>query len=338
MKTSRRRHARTAYALLELVIAIGVLLVIAAILAVAADGTRRRGRLAGSIENLRQYATAYHAYTHDSMDRIATFSWRAGVNYGFGGVAANDQQAAANQAVDIIRRLGNRPELGTINSWIPHLLYNHLVLADYMGDELPMRWAVSPGDLPRLAWQRDPRRFTELSVNSRPASPGSGSAAARWPYSSSYEIPPAFFTPDQAEGAVQTVTQANTHNTYFVPGNAPFGRRTMSEIAFPSQKAMTYEGVQRFFGPRQAFFAYEEARIPVLMADGSAGIRTTDFCNRGFQPNTPSSPSPTAFTYQPDLGFEPATLSGQQSDVVTGHMRWTRRGLGGRDFGGPEAP
>jgi hypothetical protein len=335
------RHTRSvgrAFALVELVVVVGVVGAACVLMMVGSVDARRRARLSGSVENLRLYATGMSAYGADSADRVATFSWRAGVNYGFGGVAPSDMQAAANQAIDIIRRRAGRTELQPLSSWVPHLLYNHLVLVDYLGQELPARWAVSPGDVTRIAWQRDPRNFASLNPQSRPFSVGDGSQAARWPYSSSYEMPPAFYSPDQASGSVQTISQASTHNTYIVPANPTMGTRVMSEVLYPSHKAMMYETVQRFFGPRQAYFAYEEARVPVLMADGSVGVRGTESCNRGFQPNTPTSPSPTSFNYQPDLGYEPATLSGAAQDVVFGHMRWTRRGLLGRDFGAAQVP
>lgn len=326
------------YVMGELVIAGGVVLLACVILCVASSDHRRRARLGGSIENLRQFATSSSAYSADSADRVPTFSWRAGVNYGFGGVAATDIMAAGNQAIDIIRRRGSRPELQPIQSWIPHLLYNHLVLIDYLGQDLPARWSVSPGDTTRVAWQRDPRNIGALPVTSRPSSVGDGTLAARWAYSSSYEMAPAWFSPDEAVGSVQTISQSSTHNTYIIPTSFPLGTRVMSEVLYPSHKAMVYETVQRFFGARQAYFAYEEARVPVLMADGSVGVRGTESCNRGFQPNTPTSQSPTTFSYTPDLGFEPATLSGQSQDMVVGHMRWTKRGLRGRDFGAAQVP
>jgi hypothetical protein len=101
---------------------------------------------------------------------------------------------------------------------------------------------------------------------------------------------------------------------------------------------MMYEKEQRFFGPRHAFFLHTEARVPVLLADGSAGIRTTNHSNDGFYPITPQNPTPTRVNYAPELSWEAPTLNGGVNEFVNGHIRWTRSGLLGRDFGGPEVP
>jgi hypothetical protein len=109
-------------------------------------------------------------------------------------------------------------------------------------------------------------------------------------------------------------------------------------VAFPSQKAMVYEQFQRFFGSRVLYGAYEEARVPILFADGGVSVRATNDSNLGFFPNSPFNPGPLRFNYRPDLGYEPPALNGASAELVTGHYRWTRSGLHGRDFGGPEVP
>ncbi len=223
---------------------------------------------------------------------------------------------------------GNRPDIQPITTWLPHILYTHLVLIDYLDQELPAKWVVSPGDVTRLAWQRDPVNFDALPTSGRPSG-ASGNIGARWPYSSSYETPPPSSLPTKTEGSAQTVTQAAQHNQYNIPaGDGWLGRRLLSEIAFPSQKAMTYESVQRFFGPRQAFCLYQEARVPVMTADGSASIRTTSFTNQGFNPNTPTSPLPTTTAYTPDLNWESATLNGTPAENVLGFNALVSSGPG----------
>jgi hypothetical protein len=109
-------------------------------------------------------------------------------------------------------------------------------------------------------------------------------------------------------------------------------------VRYPSHKAMMYETNQRFFGSRELFFMYPEARVPVLMADGSAGVRSIKQSNPGFQPNMPTDPNPTRVLYTPELSWETPTASGEASETVNGGIRWTRSGLRGRDFAGPEVP
>jgi hypothetical protein len=224
---------------------------------------------------------------------------------------------------------------------VPHLFYGHLVLADYLQQALPAPGYVSPGDHNRLAWQRNPATlFCQLT--NRPNVGSCGPNEARWPYSSSYEQGIAFWCPDGTytgpNGTVNTVSQASTHFQFTVPSGVPFGRRLLSEVTYPSQKAMVWEQVQRFYGKRELFFAYAEARVPVMFVDGSVSVRNTQDCNNGFNPNTPSSPSVTNFAYTPDPNWEPPTANGAPSENVIGHMRWTRTGIRGRDFGGAEVP
>jgi hypothetical protein len=72
------------------------------------------------------------------------------------------------------------------------------------------------------------------------------------------------------------------------------------------------------------------------MADGSASVRSTSSVNPGFRPAQPTHPDPTVASYQPDTNWEPPTRSGAASETLIMHLRFTRRGLRGRDFNGPE--
>jgi type II secretory pathway pseudopilin PulG len=339
MKQSSRTGGAPAFVMAELASVVLIVAVLMALLLLGSADSRRRSRLAGSVQNLQQIAAAGQSYSADSADRVWAFSWRAGIDYGFGGVAADDTQAAANQAVDIIRRRGSRPDLTPIATWLAPLFYSHLVLVDYLEESIPERHYVSPGDHNRLAWQTDPVNLY-CDLPNRANYPSCGAYDARWPYSSSYELGIAFWCPDGAyngpNGPVGTVSQAQQHNLFQIGGNTPMGRRLMSEVTFPSQKAMMWEQVQRFFGQRELFFAYTEARVPVMFADGSVSVRNTQDCNNGFNPSIPSSPIPSSFAYVPDFNWEPATANGLPSENVSGHMRWTRTGIRGRDFAGPE--
>jgi hypothetical protein len=270
------------------------------------------------------------AYAADSADQVCMFSWRAGQSYSQYpdlNNAPTDNQAAANQAVDILRRRGGRLDIGPFFAWIPHISYSNLVLADYLGSGVPLQIAICPEDKIRLQAAIDPIGFEHCI----PPSPGCGSGS-RSAYGSTYEIQPSFFSADSGN----TVHQATYTNLYYVAGI--LGRRRTSEVHYPSQKAMLYEQHGRHREPRLAFFAYDEAKIPMLAADGSAAVRATADTGLGWDPSRPTDPNPTVMAYLPSPPWETPTLSGQPSDQVVGHYRWTRRGLGGRDFGGPEVP
>src|SRR6185295_177431 len=95
----------------------------------------------------------------DNEDRVFSFSWRQGERHvdpdGYVYPAASsDLQAAADQAVSIIRRRAGRPDMTAVFNWIPHIFYNYLALVDYLGRPLPAEFAVSPSDHTVLAWQR----------------------------------------------------------------------------------------------------------------------------------------------------------------------------------------
>lgn len=334
----KSRVSRTrGFILTEAVILVLVVGIVLAILAVSASEARRQASLGNDLANLRQLGAGYAAYGGDNADRVASFSWEPGIDYGFGGIAPNGTSAAANQAWHILRTRTGRPEWfgSTPPNWVPHILYSHLVLLDYLDTNLPHHSVVSPEDRIRLLWQQDPYEgFEALGENQRPVP--IILANRRWPFSSSYELAPAFYSPD----VTPTIEQGGgtDHNVYLTPTGTELGRRRLTEIAFPAQKVMMYDQYERHFGPRTAFFMYSDARVPLLLADGAATVRRTDTTNRGFYPGTPTAPGQlTRVAYRP-AAWEPPTLSGEPAQLLTAHYRFTRSGLRGRDFGGPEVP
>ena len=64
-------------------------------------------------------------------------------------------------------------------------------------------------------------------------------------------------------------------------------------------------------------------------------MRSTRSANPGWHPFRPASAISTLFFYAPDT-WEPPTTDGSFSETVTGYYRWTRGGIMGRDFDGPE--
>jgi hypothetical protein len=294
-----------------------VLGVLAALLLVATGESRRRAGLAASEENLGRLGGVTASYAGDNADLYWGFSWKAGdklSQWGDLNNAPGDNEAHANQAVDIIRRRAdvNFPrQFG----WIADVFYSYLVLADYLDEPLPMTYAASPADGQLRGWQVDKQTAPNV----------------RLPYSSSYELPTAFY--DKSEVGMR-ISQSTLHNTFSIPGGVVLGARTTADVAFPSQKVHLYDRYQRQFGNRTAFFAYPEARLPLLFADGSVDVRKTGDGNRGWQPNSPTSPQPTVYTYQPQE-WEAPIPKGESSQLY-GYLRWTRAGIAGRDYGGPE--
>jgi hypothetical protein len=323
MATTYRKGARRGAALIEAVVATAVVGVVLAVFSLAATDSRRNASPSDSINNLKQFAWASSQYTADCNERLWSYS--------------GDLQAAAAQATDIINRRTNLDLITPVN-WIPHVLYSHLVLVDHLNLPLPTPWAADPADENRMVWQRcasepNPQAcFFALPPTQRP---GSNNESLRYMVSSSYQLGPAFFSEDQRQPGSNTLESAlTTHYTYNV-GHLPLGDRHVTQVAFPSRKVMMWDQYQRHFGARVAYYAYAEARVPVLMVDGSAGVRATSESNPGFYPNNPQHPSALRFNYAPRV-WELPTLSGGATDLVTGYYQWTRGGLTGNDFGAPE--
>lgn len=327
--------SRRAYALVDLVMLLVIVTAAAALLVLTTSRTRKLSSLGESLGNLRQFTTGMTSYAADNADAVYSYTWRAGVAYpsqypDLRGPHSDDLTAAASQAVDILRRRADRPDLPRPSGWFPHPLYSHLVLADYLGVALPMRFAISPEDSQRLAWANDPAGFQQGRYQPQP----SGSEM-RWPYSSSYEMGAAFYSENWAVNPNSYITNSTSHSTWLITGS-PFVIRRTAQVAFPSQKAFMWDSVQRHFGSRQVYFMYPEARIPIVFADGSARVRASQTANLGFDPSRYSAAFPLTLQYQPQA-WEPQVPAGAGSSV-TARYRFTRAGLLGRDFDGDEVP
>ena len=319
---------------------LSLLLIIAttiALLVLASHDSRRRSRQGCSIDNLRFFASGTQSYAADNAGRFWSYSWTAGpqnTEYPDLNFAADNLTATTHEAIYLIRQFGETPQFG-IAGWAPQFTSNHLPLLRHLGLPMISRQAVSPEDSQQLNWQRGEAAFLQSS----PRPEGSVSSILRFMYSSSYESGPAFWSPDAAaavNGMVQpTVNQGPWHYSFIVPPSMTFGQRRLDEVRFPSSKAHMWDRYQRDLGSRMPYFSVSEARIPVLCVDGSSGLRAAANTNHGFRPSTPMNPSPTTFAYQPDA-WEPPTTTGDPSQILTGRQRWTRWGLRGRDFNGPE--
>ncbi len=340
-RTIRSRAA--AFTLIELLVVIAILAILVAILLPAVAEARVIARKVICETNLRQIGVAGSNYATDFKDRIYSFTWRRGQAYtDWIGAANDDNQAQANQAVDILRRRADRTDITQITLWTPHVFYSHLVLNDYLAQRLPERGMACPEDRQRIRWQEsvypDPAGFFRLTPNiERP--PGEGNSQKRWPYSSSYSLVPAAYSPDQLLAGVLTVQQAGQHNQYTMgsPTRTKLGDRKLADVAFPQNKVFNYERYARHFSKRPLYYAYPQVKAPLLFFDGSVTTRRTADSNKGFRPNSPTATVPLTYLYSPDP-WEPRPLNASAaSELVTGHYQWTRAGLKGVDFGGQEA-
>jgi len=336
---------RKGFTLIELLIVIAIIALLVGILLPALSEARKVARKSICESNMRQFGVAVNNYATDFTDRLASFTWKKGQVYtDWIGAAPDATAAAANQAIDILRRRAFRTDLTAIPQWIPHVLYSHLVLNDYLQQRLPEKMVACPEDRLRLRWQEsiatDPDGFFQLVPNvDRPA--GNSPAEKRWPYSSSYSFIPAAWSPDKSQiingVVVPTVSQGATHGTFAVPAGGAttiLGLRKLSDVQFTSQKVLMYDSHSRHFDKRRdLYYAYKESRLPLLFFDTSVRTIKTSDTGEGFRPTTPANPAPTTFAYAPE-GWEPRTRSGAATETVIGHYRWTREGLRGMDVSG----
>jgi hypothetical protein len=238
------------------------------------------------------------------------------------------------QGTDILRRLTGRADLPVIDDWAPSSEFSHLVLADYLGGTALLRFAVSPGDRNKQLWSNDVEGFDQGAYVPTSPDPRADARQKRWPYSSSYRVPMAFFVPDAFTATTGTVMTIN--DSYWEYGPIPnFGERRAIEVAFPSQKVFVYDSAQWQGVRRPVFWPYPWARVPLLLFDGSARVRATGQCNRGFLPSNPRIVFPTMFGYT-FRAWDPPSHSGNASETLTGYYSYTRAGLLGRDVDGAE--
>jgi prepilin-type N-terminal cleavage/methylation domain-containing protein len=344
MSRNVRRGARLprGFTLIELLVVIAIIALLIGILLPALGEARRTGRLAVCLANMKQMGTATHSYSADYQDRLFAFTWKRGHSNSkypiLNTPAASDVGAAAEQALDILYRRADREDIpagGLINSWIPHVLYTHLVIQDYLASRLPEKLVVCPEDFHRNLWQTDPRGFDDgLFLPAPPGVPGDPNQK-RWPYSSSYQVTTAAYDRSLPPNRIYHDTSVD-HSHYWVPGGCNLGNTRLGDVTFPSRKVHMHDQYQRHSGKTQIYFGYPQAKVPLLMHDSSVDIYATQDSNKGWQPNFPTS-GPCFYNYAPTPGgWEPPPINNPTTEVITGYYRWTRGFLKGVDFGAIE--
>jgi prepilin-type N-terminal cleavage/methylation domain-containing protein len=338
----RARRNTAGFTLIELLVVIAIIAVLISLLLPALGEARRAARMSLCTSNSRQVATATASYAADFNDLIWAFSWKRTSGgrslptpHGDLQQAATDHIAAGNQAVHILRERADRPDMPNMNVgfvWIPHVLYSHLVLQDYLAARLPEPVVVCPEDRNRLNWQLQPQEYFDQGYWS-PAQPAPSAQSKRWPYSSTYQVVPASY--DNSRAGSRIHQHNGFDNSYELPADSRLGGLRLSDVTFPSQKVHMKDTEQRHFGARRLFYAIPGARQPLLAFDGSVSVRITQETNPGWRPNEPASPDPSSFRYYPGAWQAPTTHGGT-FESVSGHYRWTRGGLRGVDFGGRE--
>ncbi len=360
MKPQRIRRIRApGFTLVELLVVIAIIALLIGILLPAIGEARRAGKLTMCLSNQKQFGVATGSYAADYEDRIWAFTWRkTGTpnnlklpsQWAQYQQAGDDVAAGKMQALDILsRRTGRDPsDFFPISgaAWIPHVLYTHLVIQDYLAARLPEKMVVCPEDVHRNNWQIDPKNNFEQNVWQPFQAAGTDPINRRWPYSASYQPPSATY--DRTPTPSQRISQAGAHNFYWVPAGCVLGNLRMSDVQFPAKKVHLHDQEQRHYTKKRVFFGWAGSRQPLLMFDGSVNIEITGAevyqhqrlnrlmkGNEGWNPTQPQSTSPTFIDYTPATWEAPA--QGQFGiDTTPGYYRWTREGLDGIDFGGQE--
>lgn len=352
-ESSRRSspHRARAFTLIELLLVIVIIALLVGILLPALASARETARVAVCMAGQKQQITGLLNYTTDTkaflpMYSWTRFNWNQYSEFADLGNPGTDVQAAADQAVTIVRKnLGytaaQQPRV-TNRMLQRNFSYLPAFSGGYFGDRLPEPGVICPKERDALVWQRQ-RNLPDPTVGTFLANNTFEPAAYKkfLPYWTTYQMVPNTWSPERPSVAgEQIISQASggqgNHLLYASPNTARFTNRRIDYVQFPSQKVWLFDLYDRHSSARREFFyASPQAKQPLAFFDGQVSMRETRKANRGWNPLTPQSANPTTYLYFPQA-HEPRTVSGNASETVTGYYRWTRSGLRGVDYGGGE--
>jgi hypothetical protein len=323
-----------AFALADLLAALVTVAFTCALIAHVSSDQRRLARLGEDLAHLREIGVGTAQYGGDFSDQFWSLSWQPGIPQNTPWPDLNDpptspQRAALAQTTYLIRTLGNltsqqMPSL-TAAALVPHHTYSHLVLLSYLDRSAPDRLSVSSADH-RWRWANDPVGYNQGLYS--PHLGVGGGLNTRHPFGSTWRIGFAFF--DDSPVALK-VSPGNSTGQLVIYPNSVIVPHLMSSTSHPSQKVHVSDSVSRHFG-KDVWHMLPDARTVSVQVDGHARAIPVAELNRGASPNFPDGPA-WQLTYTPSA-IEPPFVVGQPSPYP-GPL-WTRMGLQGRDFGGPE--
>ncbi len=352
------------FTLIELLVVIAIISLLVAILLPSLAEARRVARHTLCKNSNKQYSVGAANYGTDFKESLYSFTWSGGLTNvaqisnliaeaaGLGITITNipdDIDAAHYQARVIVTRRSRNYTMPDQGRWIPHVLYNHLVLLDYWQARLPDPVILCPED----KFRQDLFQITvgtsvtaaQTWLNQRGiAAPPS----TRFMFSSSYQQPSAIYAPDRESVRGGQARQANgSHRIYDVRGGRPtypdyvLGKRLLSQVRFPSQKVYLHEDEGRHYSRTRLPMFYGGAKLELLFMDGSSNFVTVADINPGaYWPATNNTFIAATVDYDPDPTYNDAAWPGRAPNTVVndvpGRMRWTKRGLQGIDVGGRE--
>jgi|GEM_PF-779921 len=345
------RHGFAIRDLLALAASLALLTALAVPHNAAADGSNR---FTICMSRLKSLGITNAKFANDNQDRIATPRSRNGqtVTYGspglgitvtYGNSTFDEARAPGDFAVDAIRRLGNRPDLNRIESWVAGPYYTPIALAAYDNERLPSPRFACPEDANLLAWQANPLNFNNIGVPS-PVPPGSlSNHDKRWPYSSSYTMAGSAWSNDRFSSTAGAWNMNNA--TTFIrrggltPNRGDIGHRRMSEVMFPGRKVHLWDRGARHFVTRAVYWNFENTKQPMLYFDGATRTTRTGATDRGWDWANPDIPNRT-FNYVFEInsaaqewmpGFPNGQARGSQV-FSAAYFAMTRGGLKGFDL------
>ncbi len=349
---------KNAFALIELVVIIAMIVLLIGLLLPAMGQAKRSAFNVVSINNLNALNAGSGQYAADNAGRIFSYTWRGGVSYKIPGSVArsgiDDIDAAALQNMEILMRSTGRASGATriikLRGRPPHRRYSHTVLLDYLAGVMAHPVVTSPFDTNLIKWQSEPLSFLKnLESSGLPYANGfeAGydddprwadiSVTQRWTFGSSYHAVPAAYTGDGIGSENVYVPVASTpHQFMFRGGKGEFiiGNRQYTQVAYPSQKVHMFEEFDRFTDRDGLYFAYPEAKPNLAFFDGSVRSESSSDSNPGWNPDAPGEEWRQRYI---PLDTFPIPRDGLGSDSeFCQRFRWTRHGLQGIDFGGKD--